>query len=151
MSLNFGWAWCYGADSHEDPKNRSPESLALNKAQTVFFANCLPWLLFYTGVPSVTKETIPVIVYRMRLKDSIGHWLIHKKSWAGRHPEEYLRAFIGFTTNVTWLSDAEFFRQLRKTLAEHKANGLKPLQRKAREDIRALTKARAHHVAKKSA
>jgi len=151
MSLNFGWAWCYGADANEAPKNRSPESLALNEAQVYFFGNCLPWLLFYVGVPSVTKETIPVIVYRMKIKDVVGHWLINEKSWAGQDPLEYLQAFIGFTTNVGWKSDAEFFGGIRRELAEHKAAGLKPLQRKAHEDIRALAKARAAHVAKKSA
>lgn len=151
MALHFGWTWCFGADKQEDPDNKSPESLALNDAQQYFYWNCLPWLLFYVGIHCVTKETIPIIVSRMRVLDTFGPALIREQSWAKKTPEEYLEAFIGFDTNVGWSSDAEFLNKVRDMLKERLALGGKTAQRRAEETMRNLRQTHQQHIAKKSA
>jgi hypothetical protein len=136
--LDYGWAWCRGAGRNETTK--SPESLKLegNEQLQAMFHQSIPWLLFYVGIPVITKELIPAILGRMRVLDAIGPKLFPQLDIN----EELLENFVGFSTNVSWKSDAEFW----KTVHAGVPRITKSTESLARKVIAGLVESRASCV-----
>ena len=103
----------YGFNSHgwdKDTAKWSAKFEALDESVKDYYHNALPWALLVTAVGHVSKETIPVIEFRLR---QISHGDEYVPSNGGvkftdSEFKEFLGLFIGFEANVNTETDREW-------------------------------------------
>jgi hypothetical protein len=102
MSLNFGFNYGHTGDE----KVWTERYQNLNEEDKDFYHNSLPWLLMCVGIPYVCSTTIPAIVKRHKLSRILDK--VTDDKWL----EGHLHKFIGFETNVGFMTDNEFLKKV---------------------------------------
>lgn len=104
----------YGFNSHgwdKDAAKWKAKFDALSVPDKDYYHNVLSWTMMMTDVGHVSKETIPVIAFRVR---KTAESFIPKTDGNLLTPDEfeaYLQRFIGFEANVNTLTDREWVKR----------------------------------------
>jgi hypothetical protein len=77
--------------------------------------NIMPWTLMACGIPCIVPSTIPVLLERWQLIDSVGLQDVRRylNDGIGKSLEEVLQDwFIGFDANVPWEPNAKWSKRV---------------------------------------
>jgi len=110
MALQYGFNYHRG--DKDDAKWKAKYE-ALGENEKDYYHNVLCWMLMMTDVGYVSKETIPVIAFRIRKVDG-GEEFIPKSGGNRLETEqfrEFLGQYIGYEANIITLSDREWAKK----------------------------------------
>jgi hypothetical protein len=116
MSLNYG----FGLYEYDETsrKNWNEKFNKLSKEDQNFYHNYLPWIMLFVDIHNVTEEMIPHISARLKAVNPGMYSDVCEKytNKTKKGLDEYLKKFIGFSTNVLTISRKDFIKKITSRL-----------------------------------
>jgi len=116
MSLNYG----FGLYEYDETsrKNWNEKFNKLSKEDQNFYHNYLPWIMLFVDICDVTEEMIPHISARLKAVNPDMYSDVCEKytNKTEKGLDEYLKKFIGFSTNVLTISRKDFIKKITSRL-----------------------------------